>query len=88
MLAGRALVKLRICFSFQLLDAIPMKPHGIVMDAVVTDSTKSLQDRTADYADSKMKTGTPLFFLESDAADIRSFIDDCIGRRVDPGPGD
>jgi 5-formyltetrahydrofolate cyclo-ligase len=43
MLAGRPLVKLRICFSFQLLDAIPMEPHDIVMDAVVTDSTKSLQ---------------------------------------------
>jgi 5-formyltetrahydrofolate cyclo-ligase len=44
MLPGRALVKLGICFSFQLLDAIPMEPHDIVMDAAVTDSTKSLQD--------------------------------------------
>jgi hypothetical protein len=66
-----------------------MKPHNIVMDAVVTDSTKSLSKIEPQITRiSKMKAGTPLFFLETDAADIRSFIDDCIGRRVDPGSGD
>ena len=64
MLAGRALVKLGICFSFQLLNAIPMEPHDIVMDAVVTDSTKSLQEITrhgGQAADFEDETRTPSF---------------------------
>jgi 5-formyltetrahydrofolate cyclo-ligase len=38
-LAGRAAnaFKLGICFSFQILDNIPMEEHDIVMDAVVTN---------------------------------------------------
>ncbi len=40
LLAGRAskAFKLGICFSFQILDVIPVEGHDIVMDAVVTDS--------------------------------------------------
>ena len=39
LLAGRAkdAFKLGICFSFQLLDQVPIEGHDIVMDAVVTD---------------------------------------------------
>ena len=39
LLAGRAAnaFKLGICFSFQILDNIPMKGHDIAMDAVVYD---------------------------------------------------
>jgi 5-formyltetrahydrofolate cyclo-ligase len=39
LLAGPAknAFKLGICFSFQLLDEIPIEPHDMVMDAVVTD---------------------------------------------------
>lgn len=39
LLAGRAAgaFKLGICFSFQLLDAIPTESHDILMDTVVTD---------------------------------------------------
>lgn len=41
LLAGRAAgaFKLGICFSFQLLDAVPIEEHDIQMDAVVTDLT-------------------------------------------------
>ncbi len=41
LLAGRAAgaFKLGICFSFQLLDEVPVEDHDIQMDAVVTDST-------------------------------------------------
>ena len=40
LLAGRAAkaFKLGICFSFQLLESIPIEPNDIVMDAVLTDS--------------------------------------------------
>ena len=60
------------------------------MDAVVTDSTKSHQitRHGGQAVDLEDETGTPLFFLETDAADIRSFIDGCLGRRIDPGSGD
>jgi 5-formyltetrahydrofolate cyclo-ligase len=39
LLAGRAAgaFKLGICFSFQLVDAIPTEEHDIVMNAVVTE---------------------------------------------------
>jgi 5-formyltetrahydrofolate cyclo-ligase len=39
LLAGRATdaFKLGICFSFQVLDSIPVEPHDIVMDAIVTN---------------------------------------------------
>jgi 5-formyltetrahydrofolate cyclo-ligase len=39
LLAGRGAnaFKLGVCFSFQLLDAIPTEGHDIVLDAVVTD---------------------------------------------------
>jgi 5-formyltetrahydrofolate cyclo-ligase len=44
LLAGRAKdsFKLGICFSFQMLDALPREPHDIVMDAVVTDATTTV----------------------------------------------
>jgi 5-formyltetrahydrofolate cyclo-ligase len=40
LLAGRAskAFKLGICFSFQILEAVPVEGHDILMDAVVTDS--------------------------------------------------
>jgi 5-formyltetrahydrofolate cyclo-ligase len=39
LLAGRAknAFKLGICFSFQIVDQIPMEEHDIVVDAVVSD---------------------------------------------------
>jgi 5-formyltetrahydrofolate cyclo-ligase len=39
LLAGRAAnaFKLGVCFSFQMLDNIPMEGHDIVMDAVITN---------------------------------------------------
>ncbi|HEY2125401.1 MAG TPA: 5-formyltetrahydrofolate cyclo-ligase [Chthoniobacterales bacterium] len=39
LLAGRAeqAFKLGLCFSFQVLPAVPVEGHDIVMDAVVTD---------------------------------------------------
>jgi 5-formyltetrahydrofolate cyclo-ligase len=39
LLAGRAAkaFKLGVCFSLQLLDSIPIEPHGVAMDAVVTN---------------------------------------------------
>jgi 5-formyltetrahydrofolate cyclo-ligase len=39
LLAGRAkdAFKLGICFSFQLIDDVPMEAHDAVMDAVITD---------------------------------------------------
>jgi 5-formyltetrahydrofolate cyclo-ligase len=41
LLAGRAAgaFKLGICFSFQLLDEVPVEDHDIQMDAIVTDIT-------------------------------------------------
>jgi hypothetical protein len=44
MLAGRAAGETRDLFHFQLLGATATEPHDIAMDAIVTDSTKSLQD--------------------------------------------
>jgi 5-formyltetrahydrofolate cyclo-ligase len=43
LLAGRAAnaFKLGLCFSFQLLEAVPTDGHDIVMDAVVTDERAS-----------------------------------------------
>jgi 5-formyltetrahydrofolate cyclo-ligase len=40
LLAGRGAnaFKLGICFSFQILDAVPIEGHDTLMDAVVTDS--------------------------------------------------
>ena len=39
LLAGRAAqaFKLGVCFSFQLLDSVPIDAHDILMDAVVSD---------------------------------------------------
>ncbi len=39
LLAGRGekAFKLAICFSFQVIDAVPVEGHDVVMDAVVTD---------------------------------------------------
>ena len=43
LLAGRAAsaVKLGVCFSFQRLETVPVEPHDIVMDQVMTDSGDS-----------------------------------------------
>jgi 5-formyltetrahydrofolate cyclo-ligase len=43
LLAGRAAnaFKLGVCFSFQMLDNIPMEGHDIIMDAVVTNEGQS-----------------------------------------------
>ncbi len=40
LLSGRAAnaFKLGICFSFQILEKVPVEGHDVVMDAVVTDS--------------------------------------------------
>jgi 5-formyltetrahydrofolate cyclo-ligase len=40
LLAGRAAkaFKLGLCFSFQVLEKVPVEGHDILMDAVVTDS--------------------------------------------------
>jgi 5-formyltetrahydrofolate cyclo-ligase len=42
LLAGRAAkaFKLGICFSFQIVDTMPVEGHDVVMDAVVTESTE------------------------------------------------
>jgi 5-formyltetrahydrofolate cyclo-ligase len=37
--------KLGICFSFQLLDEVPIESSDIELDAVVTDSTATLKPR-------------------------------------------
>ncbi len=39
LLSGRAAnaFKLGLCFSFQLLDHVPVEGHDVVMDAVITD---------------------------------------------------
>ena len=39
LLAGPAAnaFKLGVCFSFQILDAVPLETHDVVMDAIVTD---------------------------------------------------
>jgi 5-formyltetrahydrofolate cyclo-ligase len=34
---GAAAYKLGVCFDFQLLESIPIEPHDIVMDTVVTE---------------------------------------------------
>ena len=39
-------------------------------------------------ADFEDQIGTALFFLEGAAADIRSFMNDYVGRRVDPRSAD
>ncbi len=43
LLGGRAAsaFKLGVCFSFQRLETIPLEPHDIVMDQVMTDSDDS-----------------------------------------------
>ena len=43
LLAGPAssAFKLGVCFSFQRLETIPIEPHDIVMDQVITDSDDS-----------------------------------------------
>jgi 5-formyltetrahydrofolate cyclo-ligase len=43
LLAGRAATafKLGVCFSFQRLETVPVEPHDIVMDQVMTDSGDS-----------------------------------------------
>jgi 5-formyltetrahydrofolate cyclo-ligase len=43
LLVGRAAnaFKLGVCFSFQMLDNIPMEEHDMVMDAVVTNEGQS-----------------------------------------------
>jgi 5-formyltetrahydrofolate cyclo-ligase len=40
LLAGRAAnaYKLGICFSFQILESVPVQEHDVVMDVVVTDA--------------------------------------------------
>jgi 5-formyltetrahydrofolate cyclo-ligase len=42
LLAGRAAkaFKLGICFSFQIVDTMPVEGHDVLMDAVVTESTE------------------------------------------------